>query len=158
MRFFFIFFLMAVIFTVLAYGEESVLQDISTALAITFWIIGATCLITWAMAYPWSLSSYGELLAYKDVLPKYQEAVEKTTEAVVKLGGKEPALDAKALSTLVELGVSVENLSQSTNILSKRIMEQRDYIKDYQETLSRYRVWSSRWFTRAFIARLPKEL
>ena len=85
-------------------------------------------------------------------------AIVETKEAVVQLDkGLTIPLTPQNVSTLVELGVSVENFKHST-LTAHRIVEIRDYTRWYEETLSQYKVLSSNWLTRQFVAKLPPEL
>jgi len=123
---------------------------------VIFTVLMVICGIIFAISYFYSISAYSKMYAYKQVVPYYELAVARTaTVAVVKLPDAE--IPPEVRSVLVELGISVENLKQSSNI-SDRIVELRDLRKEYYDRLNWYKMCTSKWITRQFIAKMPRDL
>ncbi|MCG2690182.1 hypothetical protein L6252_02800 [Candidatus Parcubacteria bacterium] len=149
----------AIILTVLYYKDVGGQSDGLVLAAFVGWLFFVIVLVIGIVGYCGSLGVYGKLLAYQKLELTFQDAIKKTTDAVVAVDGSKQAqqLDPKTIALLVEMGIDVANLKQSTNI-SERVKEWRDYQKWYSETLHSYQMWSRNWFARWFVARMPKEL
>ncbi|MCD6441925.1 hypothetical protein J7L24_00010 [bacterium] len=156
MLFFSILLILGIIFTVLhGFNDE----DWASVCATVAYMLTVIVLFIWIGNYSASLRTYGRLIAFQEVKPEYKTAIIETKEAVVQLKEKGGAisLTTEDLSTLIELGVSIENFKHST-LTAARIAEARDYVRWYKETLHYYQIVTSNWFTKQFIAKLPPEL
>lgn len=112
--------------------------------AIACWFGFIVVAVVFGSTYTSSLNNYARLVTYQEIMPEYEVTLQRTQQALI--------LSADELGS-----IQVENLQHSSR-LAERIVEIRDYIRWYKETLRRYRYYNDRWFLRQWIAKMPEEL
>ena len=122
----------------------------------TFWkdsdtaficVAGVLAVLACALYISFSLTSvgvYADLQVYDEKVILYQDAIEQTKDAVVKLDGKLTV-------------VSLENKEHS-QVTANRILEARDYGIEMAKSRKYYKLCWGNWFLKMWIAKPPAGL
>jgi len=120
--------------------------DIVKGFSIGLLVAGIVFGLIWMYCYGRSLDSYGKLTVSAEVKAAYETAVEDTANKAVV-----------GLPMLSRVLASIENYKHSTNT-SNRIVEHRDYMKERLELRGKYKLITTRWVTKQFVATPPPGL